>query len=155
MALLIDQAWDLWMQTIEDLIPRTHPDIRFTRHRAPAKLADSKGPVRTFEIKKPSLLANDQFGPRSDGESTWYATDQWLVKLWYPETWVIDGDTTARGVDWLKTQDTIDLAEELVYNDFLASLAGSYESPQFKGSYEEGLLLVLQFRFAWQELFTA
>ena len=154
MALVIDQAWDLFMSQIESVNPRTNPDIKFKRHRAPVDLLSSNGAVRYFQIKIPTVLPNDFMGPRSDGVSEWYGSEQFLIKIWYPQDWVISGDSTARGVDWIKMQDTIDLNEALCYNDFLSALGDSYESPQFKGAYQEGLLWVLQYRFVWQELFS-
>lgn len=154
MPLTIDSIFDLTMTGIEAVIPRTDPSILFKRHRAGADLAASKGAVRYFQIKIPALLGNDVIAPRSDGESAWYGTDQFLIKFWYPLDWVIDGDTTARNIDWIKMQDTIDINKKFCYGDALSSLGGSYESPQFKGTYQDGNLYVLRYQLAWLELLT-
>lgn len=153
MPLVIDSALDLWLSTIEGVAPLTHSAIEFKRHRAAAPLADAKNAVRYFAIQVPKLLGNDARTPRSDGVSFWCATDQFLVKLWYPKEWNIKDDTTARGVDAIRLEDTIEINKAIVYNDFLSAIgASSYESPQFLGAYEEGFLWVLQYRFAWLEV---
>ena len=154
--LVIDKIIDLILSTVEAVIPRTVPDIRFKRHRAPAPLRDANGAVRYFQVDIPTLLDTDQWPARSDGVSAWYATDQLLLKIWYPDQWVINGDTTERGISIVKIEDTIDLNTVLVYNDFLADVSiasDSYVSPQFKGTYQEGSLYVLKYTFSWQEVF--
>lgn len=154
MPLVIDAALDLWLSTIEAVVPVTAPNIEFKRHRAAAPLENSQGAVRYFGIYAPKIFGNDANVPRSDGVSFWVATDQFFVKIWYPKDWVIKGDTTARGVDAIRLEDTIRINQAIVYNDFLNPIgADSYESPQFLGAYEEGFLWVLQYRFAWQEVF--
>ncbi len=155
MALTIDELFDLLMSGIEAVIPRTAEDILFKRHRSGVVLDLSQGAVRYFKLAFGSLKPQDSTGPRSDGESAWFATDTLLLKVWYPLVWVIDGDTTARGVEWLKLQDTIDLVKAVCYGDILATLGNSYESPRFGGAYQEGNFWVLQFSAAWLELFSA
>lgn len=154
MPLTIDSLFDLLLAGIEAITPRTVPSIPFKRHRAGVDLAASSGAVRYFKIAFGSLLPQDGAQRRSDGESAWYGTEALLVKIWYPADWVIDGDTTARGVDWLKLQDTIDINKSVCYGDILASLDSSYDSPEFKGSYQEGNFWVLQYKTAWLELLT-
>lgn len=151
MALTIDQLFDLILSGIEAIIPRTAANIRFKRHRAGTDLAASPGAVRYFQIKIPTLLGANAIGPRSDRDNLWHGSDQFLIKIWYPADWVIKDDTTARGVDWVKVQDAIDITKSLCYGDILATLGNSYESPIFGGAYQEGNFYVLQFRAAWLE----
>jgi hypothetical protein len=155
MALTIDDFFDKLMDGIEAVIPRTAPVILFKRHKAPIVLDLSPGAVRYFKLGVGSVLPQDSAGPHSDGVSAWYGTDTFLVKIWYPAVWVIDGDSTARGIEWLKLQDMIDLNKAICYGDILATLGASYESPQFKGAYQEGNFWVLSYKTAWMELLTS
>lgn len=149
----LELALDALSTAVEAVVPRKLPNYRFTRNDSAIYLdeADDTLGIRYFEWGDGELRVGDDEGaPKTDRETVWY-TLRLGLRIFYPKTFAIEGDTTKRGLAGLRLSDVIDLNKVLMFGDPLSALNFDYYALQLLGSNRAGKIRETVYRLTWSE----
>lgn len=107
---------------IEALTPLDLPTTRFTRFSSIVPIEESEGPIRAFIIKESDLSLSDGVAAAKAGVTSCWFSLKFTISIFYPKSFMWDGDSALRNVHRLRLQDAIKIIVNLVFGAPLDSL---------------------------------